>query len=414
MSGPGRPGRRVRARGGEAVQLRILLTQLTAQVPGGIGRYTEELTRAMLENRPNGWQVEGVIGRVGTDERRRVHEALPGLDALRSLRLPNRALSESWRRGLLVSGVGRGADAVFAPSLLAPLGPSAAPTVVTIHDAVPWTRPETLTPRGAAWHRDMGARAGVHAAAVTAPTGAVAEELRGLIHPRGLLEVVPGAPSGDFSPRPDAALQAVRERFALPDRFILAVGTLEPRKRLASLIRCLADARFDADPVPLVIAGPEGWGGVRVDEIAQQAGLRQGRVRALGRVSDEELVALYQLATVTAMPSADEGFGLPVIEAMASGCPVVHSDAPALIEVGGGAGVSVERERADEDESVFEARLAEVLQRVLSDDALRAELSKRGRGRASEFSWARSAKRMWELIENVVTDSRATSGRDAR
>lgn len=378
--------------------LRILLDQLVAPVPGGIGRYAENLTRELVRNAPSGWVVEGALPAVSRAEAARVEARLPELAAIRYLGLPRKALAEAWRRGAATGGPGVDADAVLAPSLFAPLSLRSKPTTVTIHDLVPWHHPGTLTPRGAAWHRDMGARAAKRAAAITTPTHWVAEQLAQELHLDAVPHVVSGAPSPELVPLVREAAEEVADRHRLPEHFILAVGTLEPRKRLAALVRALAHP--DLEHVHLVVAGPEGWGETSLGEVALEAGITPARVQALGFISDTDLAALYRLADAFVMPSLDEGFGLPLVEAMKLGCPVVHSDAGALVEVAGGAGVVVELEdvAGGEPEEIYVARLAESIGDLLEDAPRRAELVERGRARAVEFTWARSAQDMWEVI----------------
>lgn len=382
--------------------LRILLDQLVAPVPGGIGRYAENLTRELVRNAPSGWSVEGALPAVSRAEAARVEARLPELSDIKHLGLPRKALAEAWRRGAATSGPGAGADAVLAPSLFAPLSLRSQPTTVTVHDLVPWRHPGTLTPRGASWHRDMGARAAKRAAALTTPTNWVARELASELHLDELPHVVSGAPSPELVPLVREAAEEVADRHRLPEHFILAVGTLEPRKRLASLVRALA--RPDLEHTHLVVAGPEGWGETSLGEVALEAGITPARVQALGFISDTDLAALYRLADAFVMPSLDEGFGLPVVEAMKLGCPVVHSNAGALVEVAGGAGVVVELEdvAGGEPEEIYVARLAETIGNLIEDEARRAELAELGRARAAEFTWARSAQEMWKVILSTL------------
>ncbi len=120
----------------------------------------------------------------------------------------------------------------------------------------------------------------------------------------------------------------------LPAEYVLAVGTLEPRKGLDALIRAMASP--EAADLPLVVAGPPGWGGVDLAAIAAEAGLASNRLVTLGRIPDPDLAVAYDRATVFAFPSRAEGFGLPVLEAMRLGAPVVYTDVPAVLEIAGG------------------------------------------------------------------------------
>jgi glycosyltransferase involved in cell wall biosynthesis len=181
------------------------------------------------------------------------------------------------------------------------------------------------------------------------------------------------------------------EELNLPAEYILTVGTLEPRKGLAPLIQALAHP--DVPDLPLLIAGPEGWGELNVAQVAAEAGLAPDRVRTTGFVSDSDLALLLDRASLFVYPSLAEGFGLPVIEAMNFGTPVIHSDAPALLEVTAGAAVSVERD----DAAGYPERIAAAITRVLGDTDLYERLSVGGYDRSRAFSWRDSAEKVWQL-----------------
>jgi glycosyltransferase involved in cell wall biosynthesis len=289
-------------------------------------------------------------------------------------------LSELWRRGW-PPGV-RG-DRVHATTPLAPARSHG--LVVTVFDAVPWTHPETLTPRGVSWHRQMVGRAVDRAEAIVTLSAAVADDLIGIFPALAdRIKVVGPGVTTLVSP-PDA--QARRRRWGVPDRYVLSVATLEPRKGLDVLVTALALPA--ARGAHLVVVGSPGWGGVDLMSFAAQAGVSADRVHVLGRVGDDDLAAAIAGAAVLAAPSRSEGFGLPVLEAMAAGVPVVVSDAPALVELAGGVGLVVPRDDP--------ARLAAALGEVLGDDAAAAGLAEAGRRRAADFSWQAAAARLWDL-----------------
>lgn len=373
--------------------LRVIVDQVIAPVPGGIGRYAEELTRQLIATAPAGCDVEGIVSAAPPADLERVRTLLPGLADLQRLALPRRELALAWQGGL-AHGASHGM--VHAPSVLAPLvrhDRSLEPgrqTVVTVHDTVPWTHPETLTPRGVHFHRAMVKRAFRHADAVVVPTHAVAADLDA-VHPFGdRLRVIGGAPSGRLRVPVDADLRA--ERLGLPDRYVLAVGTLEPRKGLAHLIEAMALEHAPQD-VPLVIAGPDGWGDVDVHGTAERVGLAQDRVKVLGRIDDADLAVVYDRAAVFVFPSLAEGFGLPVIEAMSFGTPVIHSDDAAVREVAADAGVTVARDPRDS----YAERLAQAVYQVVEDRTLAAQLAVAGPDRARMFDWRDSAAETWQL-----------------
>jgi len=246
------------------------------------------------------------------------------------------------------------------------------------------------------WHRTMAERVAARADAVVVPTHAVADALAGHLDLRRV-EVVGEGVSGDLALPADAADRA--RRLQLPDGgYLLTLATLEPRKGLDVLIAALAQAGTD---LPLLVVGQPGWGGVDPDDLARREGLTPGRVRALGRLSDADLATVLDRATVLVMPSRAEGFGLPVLEAMAAGTPVVCSADPALAEVGGDA---VRTAPVGDAEA-----LGAALDEVLGDAGLRAGMVERGRTRVTAYSWEAAAGRLWELYRAVAGERSSRS-----
>jgi glycosyltransferase involved in cell wall biosynthesis len=372
--------------------LRVIVDQIISTTPGGIGRYAEELTRALIETAPQGCDVTGVVSASPEPEYEKVLELLPGLRDLMKSPLARRELSLAWQHGFTkIPGSGM----VHAPSLLAPLrrhdrvNNQNDQMIVTVHDVVPWTHPGTLTAHGVSWHKAMAKRAQKYADAVVVPTHAVASQLSELLDFGDRIRVISGAVSSKFAVPVDADERA--ERLELPERYLLSVGTLEPRKGLQSLIHSLA-ATEDAG-LPLLIVGPQGWGDLDVTAIAVDAGLEPHRVRAMGYLDNADLTVALDRATVFVFPSLAEGFGLPVIEAFRFGTPVVHSDDPAVMEVSAGTGVSVELSPIDG----YPERLAKAISELVSDDARRERLRFAGMDRAKAFSWKDSAEKVWQL-----------------
>jgi glycosyltransferase involved in cell wall biosynthesis len=346
-------------------ELVVVAEQLLAPVPGGTGRYTAELLRALALSAPEGWTVSSVVARhSGVDAAR-----VDGVDGPHVLGLPPRALVAAWQLGL---PWWRG-DAVHAPTPLAPArAPRGRTLSVTVHDTVPWTHPETLTLRGVSWHKAMIERASRRANALVVPTQAVADDLAARVSGTAPVHVI-GHGVTEL-PTDDVELD-------LPERYVLAIGTVEPRKGIDVLIKAMAGL-----DVPLLLAGQPGWGGLDPAAMADDVG---ARVRVLGRLTDAELAHVLRRASVLAVPSLAEGFGLPLLEAMAAGVPVVHSDAPALVEVAGGAGITVPRGDAP--------ALAAALRDVLGSPSRAGTLSGLGRTRAADFSWLSSARSVWAL-----------------
>jgi glycosyltransferase involved in cell wall biosynthesis len=367
----------------------VLVEQLLAPVPGGTGRYTRELAAALARTAPADWVVSSAVARHGDP----TAAVVPGVEGPKVLPLSPRALTYAWEHRW---PLWPGGDSVHAPT---PLAPATArrnhSLVVTVHDTVPWTHPDTLTKRGANWHRKVISRATYQAGAIVVPSAAVAAELT--MHAPGTARVhvvPPAVPAALLAEPAEDVTTRVRNRLKLPERYLLAVGTVEPRKGLDVLVDALT--RPKAPDLPLVVAGQPGWGGVDLVEVAKQRGLAPDRLLVLGHVTDEELaVALYGAAAFV-MPSLAEGFGMPLLEAMAAGVPVVHSDAPALIEVAAGTGVLARRQDP--------LALANALRNVFEDEARTAARVASARLRAANFTWERSAKLVWnvhlELYQN--------------
>ena len=370
--------------GGDAgLRVAVLVEQVLAPVPGGTGRYAFEVANALVAEAPPGAAVATWTAWHGDLAPARA----PVASGPRRLPVPARVLARAWEHGL--GPAPREADVVHAPTPLFPPR-RGRPLVVTVHDAVPWTHPDTLSARGVRWHRRMIERAARVADAIVVPTAAVAGELARHVALRTAPVVVAEGVSAALVPPPDAAARA--ERLELPDGdYLVTLATLEPRKGLDVLLRALA---LPAAPVvPLLVVGQPGWGGVDVTGSAQHLGIGS-RVRVLGRLPDADLAVVLGRAAALVAPSRAEGFGLPVLEAMAAGVPVVSSDAAALVEVGGGATVTV-----PVGDSVA---LAGALADVLGSAPERARLAAAGRRRAADFSWAAAARRLWELYGSLV------------
>ncbi|MGH4017180.1 MAG: glycosyltransferase family 4 protein [Pseudonocardiaceae bacterium] len=363
-------------------KLVVLLEQVLAPVPGGTGRYSRELTAALAATAPDGWTVGSAVARHADP----TPAVIPGVEGPHLLPLPRQALIAAWDSGV---PLWPGGDTVHAPTPLAPPGPRRGrDLVVTVHDTVPWTHPDALTRRGVGWHRRMIGRAARRAGALVVPTTAVADDLARHVACRAAVHVVgAGVSPSVVRPPPQRQTAAIAARLDLPPRYILAVGTLEPRKGIDTLLAALAEPH--APDLPVLLAGQQGWGRVDPTEVARRIGLAPGRVRVLGRISDAELAVVLHRAAVFAAPSQAEGFGLPVLEAMAVGVPVVHSDAPALVEVAGGAGMTFERGDP--------AALATAVRAVLSDHAKADAMVAAGRRRAQQFTWEHTARRVWSV-----------------
>jgi glycosyltransferase involved in cell wall biosynthesis len=340
-------------------------------VPGGSAVAANSVA-SRLARRPD-IEVVGVAGR----HRRPPAPGYAPPIAVRSLPIARPWLYEAWNRvgWPPVERVTGRIDVCH--SAVAIPAPSEAPSVVTVHDVAFMVAPERFTRHGARVMR-AGLERCRRADLVLCPSLATIGDLVALGFDDDRLRHVPWG----VEARPVSAdvLAGVVARYALPERFVLFVGTVEPRKNLARLAAAvgLVDRRL-----PLVVAGAAGWGDV-------EAG---GEVRFLGFVPDADLAALYRAATVFAYPSLQEGFGLPVVEAMAYGVPVVTSAGSATEEVAGGAAVLVDPAREQSIADGIDAALAEA-----------ETWSQRGLARAATFSWDLT-------VERTVAAYREAAGR---
>ena len=368
--------------------LRVIVDEMLSSVPGGVSRYAEELTRALISTAPKGVAVEGFVAASTEPEYQHIEERVPGLATLHKSALQRRELSSAWQHGFTrLPGNGM----VHAPTLFAPLAKhdrlnEGDQIVVTVHDTLAWSAPHALSPRRVSWHRAMLKRAERYADAIVVPSHAVADELTSIAAMGQRIRVIGGAPSSALRVPADA--DALATGLALPDRYVLAVGDLAAPNELEQLVAALAD--LDED-VTLLIVGTES-GSPALDSAAEQARIAPGRVRGLGSLSDPELAVALSRAAVFAYPNLEEGFGLPVLDAFALGTPVIHSDSPTLVELAAQAGVTVERAGDG-----YPTRLAEAIGSVLADSTLSDRLRVEGIDRAGVFSWRGAADKVWQL-----------------
>jgi glycosyltransferase involved in cell wall biosynthesis len=280
------------------------------------------------------------------------------------------------------------------------------PSVVTIHDTTLWMFPRYHPRRRLLAMRPLIPRGARHAKAIIAVSAATKRDVvRTLNVPDEKVHVIYEAAAPHFRPLPrNGALELVRRKYGLPESFILHVGTLEPRKNLVRLLQAFEQVRLQGcQSHALALVGNRGWNDARIMECVERMGL-DGSVRVLGHTPTEDVVALYNLADVVALPSLYEGFGLPVIEAMACGTPVVTSPNGSLAEIAGTAAEFVDPTQVES--------IADGLHAMLSDAGKRAALREAGLQRAAEFSWEATAEKTRQVYEAVANGSTVSSKRD--
>jgi len=268
------------------------------------------------------------------------------------------------------------------------------PTVVTIHDLSLLLWPQTHAPhlaRRARWRLPLMAR---KADAIIVPSqGIKTEVVEHLRIDESKITVIPEAPRASFWPVAETA--AVRRRLNVGDDFILFVGTIEPRKNLLTLVRAFEEIiRNSASQTQLVIAGDEGWLTGELHGFLKNADFSE-HVRLVGYLADDDLRALYSSCRIFVYPSLYEGFGLPLLEAMACGAPVITSNIPSIRETVGDVALLVTPTEVDE--------LARSLIRLLENPTEREQRSAAGKQHASKFSWDKTAAATLDLYRQVIS-----------
>jgi glycosyltransferase involved in cell wall biosynthesis len=321
------------------------------------------------------------------------------------VRLPWRLARMAWEQMLLPWHLRRlRVDVLHSPHYTTTVVVGAWWRVVTFHDVTFFLLPERYPALRCAYFR-AASRAGARLAdlAIAVSRTVKADVERHLPIPPERVRVVPLAAAPSYRPLDDPPrMAAVRAKYSLPDRFVLNVGALEPGKNQATLLRAFARLKAQASSTrseqALVIAGPPAWRYERLIHLADRLGLA-GQVRFLGYVPAEDLPALYNLADLFVFPSLYEGFGLPPLEAMACGLPVVASTAPALREVLDGAALLVQPQDV--------AALTEAMDVALGDDPLRSRLREAGLQRAGLFSWERTARETAAVYHEAAANREA-------
>lgn len=292
-----------------------------------------------------------------------------------------------------------GADVAHVPYWGSPLF-SPCPVVVTIHDLIPLVLPAYRSRWTMRWYVRLVGIAARRAAAVIAVSQATARDAARYldIPPERIHVIHEAAPPACRPITNPALLEATRRKYALPDRFFLYIGGFDVRKNVAVLLSAYARllAAGTPDPPPLVIAGslPDADTPFMPDPRAGAARLGlAGHVHFPGRMDEADKPALYSLATALIYPSRFEGFGLPPLEAMACGCPVIATDATSLPEVVGDAALLV----SPDDEGGWAA----AMQRML-DEREREAWRQKGRVQAARFDWLRAAQETARLYAGIV------------
>jgi len=362
----------------------------TALRPGrtGVGYYTEHLLHHLAQTATNDELI--VVSNRAIDTTSplpsRVRVATP------ARRVPRLV----WMQTLAVTALREvEADVVHFTNGMVPLI-STIPTVVTIHDMSLRLYPRYHPPRRVILNRPLVDLAARRADAIITPSESAKRDIVRLyrLDPNRVHVVYEAAAPSFARVHDPEALERVRRRYGLGERIILYVGTIEPRKNLPTLIDAFAARRRSGElSHQLVCVGPYGWLSRGIDEQIQRGQVADA-IKFTGYVPFEDLPALYSLAEMFVYPSMYEGFGLPVVEAMACGVPVITGRTAALSEIGGGAIVEVDRIEPD--------ALGRALVALAESRDRRDDLAGRGLARASAFSWQRAAGESLEIYRETA------------
>lgn len=298
------------------------------------------------------------------------------------------------RFSLNVELIRLGLDLLHSPDFIPPHQPSCK-SVITVHDLAFMLYPHFLTKESARYygHIDQAVRWTDHIIAVSHSTKRDVVDHLGV--PEDKITVVHEATNPVFRPMDrEIARQRTRDRYGIDGPFVLFVSTIEPRKNVPTLLRAIRQIHeCYKEDLRLVLAGGKGWLFEDIFRLISELRL-DGRVHLLGQVPNDDLLDLYNAAEMLAHPAFYEGFGLPPLEAMACGLPVIVSNVSSLPEVVGDAALLIDPHNVDE--------LAVAMWRVLNDQDLRQEMRDKGLRQAQRFSWQRAATETLDIYDRVV------------
>ncbi len=321
---------------------------------------------------------------------------------IKRFRIPNKLLNFAlWylRHPKLDQLIG-GVDVFFMPNMNFAAFSKQVQLIVTVHDLSFEWFPETFSKKQRLWHYMVNLRGLLRRSdKVIAVSQSTADDVRTRYRiSQGKVHTIMSGVSETFYPvdRNDIRLIEVQKKYRLPYRFILSLGTLEPRKNLLSLVRAYEvfhqTAVGESVKYELVIAGTPGWKCEELLEAVRRSPVRH-HIHLLGFVDERDKAALYTLSSVFVYPSFYEGFGFPPLEALTCGIPVIASHSASLPEVVGNAGILIDPYRPDE--------ILQALRQVLGDKDLRLMLSERALHQKQLFSWNKSAKHFLELLNKI-------------
>jgi len=353
--------------------------RLTYYTRGGISNYIRQIVQHIPPLDPGNdyfilqsWKAKENLGA------RRIHCFTPAHHRLEQLALGVELLP-------------RGLDLFHSPDFIPPHG--AFKKVITIHDLAFLHYPQFLTLDSRRYYNDQIGDAVARADAIITVSESARADVNILLNvPVEKITTIYEAPDPKFRPLPKEVVEAVTTRLGIPNRYLLFVGTFEPRKNVDGLIRAYSTIK---DAPPLVIAGNKGWLFEKTFKLIRDLKL-ESRIHFVQDASPDDIVSLYNAALVLVLPSYYEGFGFPVLEAFACGIPVVVSNRASLPELANGSALVCNPDDL--------ASIAYTIQQALSDSHLRDSLIAKGFNRVKDFSWGKCARETLEVYRQTISD----------
>lgn len=378
----------------------MTVEQLWQPVPGGSGTYIRALASALSDR--DDVTLTGVRARP-VDAGSAGADGLP-IEVVAS-RLPRRVLYDAWHRlrrphlprPVTMRTSGLGYDVIHATTWAIP--PRSAPLVVTVHDVAFLRNPEHFTPHGVAFFTRALDLVRNHADIVVVPSETTRVDCLEAGIPEDRLRVIHHGT--DARTTTDDEVASFRRRHGLDRDFVLWCGTFEPRKNLPTLLSAFEAVLAAGADLDLVLVGPEGWGGTSEEVRRAVDALPAERVHQLGRLDDDDLQLAYAAARVFCFPSLWEGFGMPVLEAMNHGTPVVTSQATSMAEISGDGALLVD--------PLSRSDIAQALLRAVGPE--HARLAVASRSNAARYTWQVSADKHVAAYRAAIDHARPVKGR---
>jgi glycosyltransferase involved in cell wall biosynthesis len=378
-----------------------------ARQHAGIGRYARELIRALVAlERDHEYIIFAATGGLDDDRWKRESEKLRSVRSrgqssdirFRTLPLSDDWMARLWHRLRLpvpVEAFTGPLDVFYSPDFVLPPTRRTTRTLLTVHDLSYLHYPEHFVPKLVRYLEQSVSRSVVRADWVLADSEATRSDLIAQLGtPAGKVQVLYSGVDPRFSEEKEPKeSEHLRARYGLTaGSYVLSVGTIQPRKNYVRLIQAFAQLQtHNLTNKQLVLAGGRGW---LYEDIFAEAERHGDRVRILGFVDEADLPALYRNAALFAFPSLYEGFGLPVLEAMACGTPVVCSNVSSLPEVAGDAALLVD--------PLDTGSIAEAMACVLQDVGLQRDMIARGRSQAAQFTWKKAARQLLDTLDGLA------------